>query len=98
MTLEQFKASLQTYRKSELWGIGGFLAGMIAFALPIAFVAERSREKGFDGLCWAIVVVCFPVLDFLLSFPLPGIRSGGCGRLVCCARHAKKCSSVSVRR
>ena len=68
MTLEQFKTSIQTYRKSELWSVAGLMAAMFAFAAPMAYVAERSRETGFDALCWLIVGVCFPIFAFLAFY------------------------------
>ena len=82
MTLEQFKANFRAYRKLELRSIGGLMVGLFAWVIPTSFVAERSRETGFDALCWAIVGVCFPVFAFLAfyfvaRYPLRRMRSLG---------------------
>jgi len=84
MTLEQFKASFRTYRKLELRSIGCFMVAMFAFAISMAWVVERSRERGFDALCWVVVGVCIPtfaVLAFYSAVRYPQRQMRGLGLL-----------------
>jgi len=68
MTLQQYKASIQTYRKSVLWSSAGFMAAIFASAAPMVYVGERSRATGFDARFWLIIGVCFPIFAFILFY------------------------------
>jgi hypothetical protein len=60
MTLNEFKAAIQTCRKQELRSIPLYTLLLLGLAFPASFIDERVKTAGFDFWCILVAVFGFP--------------------------------------